>query len=92
MSSYNLVNGVRTSENYDLLTGILREEWGFRGMVTTDWWNYAEHVKEVLAGNDLKMAIGEPDLLEEALEKDTLKRQDLEKCAYRILDMILKLD
>jgi len=61
-------------------------------MVTTDWWNYAEHVKEVLAGNDLKMAIGEPDLLEEALEKDTLKRQDLEKCAYRILDMILKLD
>ena len=92
MSSYNLVNGERTSENYDLLTGILREEWGFRGMVTTDWWNYAEHVKEVLAGNDLKMAIGEPDLLEEALEKDTLKRQDLEKCAYRILDMILKLD
>lgn len=91
MSSYNLINGVRASENKDLLTGILREEWGYTGMVTTDWWNYALHEKEVLAGNDLKMAIGSPDRLKYGLEEGTITRKDLEKCAKRILQLILKL-
>ena len=55
MSSYNIINGHRASENKDLLTGILREEWGFDGMVTTDWWTFGEHYKETAAGNDMKM-------------------------------------
>ena len=55
MSSYNLVNGLPASESRDLLTGILREEWGFRGMVTTDWWGNGEQYREILAGNDVKM-------------------------------------
>lgn len=58
MSSYNIMNGHRTSEYKELLTGVLREEWGFGGMVTTDWWTCGEHYKETHAGNDLKMPRG----------------------------------
>jgi len=92
MSSYNIVNGHRASECHDLLTGILRDEWGYDGLVTTDWWNFAEHYKEVLAGNDVKMACGFPHQLTEAVEAGVLTRKDLEICAKRVLDLILKLD
>ncbi len=92
MSSYNVVNGQRASENRDLLTGILREEWGFDGMVTTDWWTFGEHYKETAAGNDMKMATGFPDRLREALEKGLLKREDMEKAARNILRLILRVD
>ena len=92
MSSYNIINGHRASENRDLLTGILREEWGFDGMVTTDWWTLGEHYKEVAAGNDMKMATGFPDRLQEALEKGVLTREDMEKAAENILRLILRID
>ena len=92
MSSYNIINGHRASENKDLLTGILREEWGFDGMVTTDWWTFGEHYKEVAAGNDMKMATGFPDRLQEALEKGVLTREDMEKAAGNILRLILRID
>lgn len=92
MSSYNIVNGHRASENRELLEDILRGEWGFDGMVTTDWWTNGEHYKEVKAGNDVKMAIGFPERLLEALEKGIITRGDMEICARRILGLILKLD
>lgn len=92
MSSYNIINGHRASENKDLLTGILRDEWGFEGMVTTDWWTYGEHYKEVKAGNDVKMACGYPEKLLEAKEKGVLSREEMEICGKRILDLILKVD
>ena len=92
MSSYNLINGQRASENKDLLTGILREEWGFKGIVTTDWWTRGEHYKETKAGNDIKMGCGYPDRLLTALEKGLITREEMEVCARRILEMILKLD
>ncbi len=92
MSSYNIINGHRASENRDLLTGILREEWGFDGMVTTDWWTFGEHYKEVVAGNDMKMATGFPDRLQEALDKGVLTRADMEKAAGNILRLILRID
>jgi beta-glucosidase len=41
MTSYNIINGIRASENKELITGILRCEWGYQGMITTDWWNHA---------------------------------------------------
>jgi beta-glucosidase len=58
MTAYNLINGHRASESTELLDGILRGEWGWQGMVTTDWWTYAEHYKEAKAGNDIKMGCG----------------------------------
>lgn len=91
MSSYNLINGLHTSENYELLTGILRDEWGFKGMVVTDWGVKNRPVVEVLAGNDMKMHCGYPDELKEAYENGILTRADLELCVKRILEMFTKL-
>ena len=55
MTAYNLINDVRASENAELITGILRREWGYSGLVTTDWWNIASRTKERIAGNDIHM-------------------------------------
>ena len=92
MSSYNIINGYRASENKDLLTGILRNEWGYTGMVTTDWWTCGEHYKETKTGNDLKMGNGYPKRVKEAYEKGAISRNEIEICVKRILNFILKLD
>ena len=92
MSSYNIINGQRASESKELLTDILREEWGYTGLVMTDWWNRAEHYKEILAGNDLKMANGYPERVQAAMELGLVTRSDLEVCARRVLELILKID
>ena len=92
MSSYNMINGHRASENRELLEDILRSEWGFEGMVTTDWWTYGEHYKEVKAGNDVKMGCGYPERLMEAKKLGLISRRDMEVCAKRVLELILKLD
>lgn len=91
MSSYNLINGLHTSESYELLTGILRNEWGFNGMVVTDWGVKNRPVIEVKAGNDMKMHCGYPDELIEAVNNNELTRADLELCVKRILEMFFKL-
>ncbi|QFJ54659.1 glycoside hydrolase family 3 protein [Pseudobutyrivibrio xylanivorans] len=92
MSAYNAVNGERASESHDLLTGILREEWGYEGMVTSDWWTRGEQYKEVNAGNDLKMGNGFVDRLKLADEKGALDHDQLKLNAKRILNTILKFD
>ena len=92
MSSYNIINGHRASENRDLLTGILREEWGYEGMVTTDWWTCGEHYKETMAGNDIKLGTGYPERLTEALEKGLLTREAVNTAAKHILGLILHID
>ena len=91
MSSYNLINGLHTSESYELLTCILRDEWGFKGMVVTDWGVKNRPVIEVKAGNDMKMHCGYPDELKEAYEKGELTRAELELCVTKILKMFTKL-
>ncbi len=92
MSSYNAINGCRASESRELLEGILREEWGYEGLVLTDWWNRGEHYKEILAGNDVKMATGYPDRVAKAMEAGVLGRSDLKRSAERVLDFLLKID
>ena len=92
MSSYNIINGWRASECRDLLETILRDEWGYQGLVVTDWWTRGEHYKEILAGNDVKMGSGFPDRVAAAQEKGAIGRADYEHCARRVLEMIMKLD
>ncbi len=92
MTSYNIINGHRASENVQLLEGILRKEWGYEGCVTTDWWTCGEHYKETKAGNDVKMGCGYPERLMEAMEKGYLTRKEMEACAKRVLELILKID
>ena len=55
MTSYNRMNSMKTSESYDLLTGILREEWKYDGLVMTDWGTTSKIDREAHAGNGVKM-------------------------------------
>ncbi len=92
MTSYNKINSERTSESHDLITGILRDEWGFEGMVTTDWWNNATHYKEIIAGNDIRMQNYNHKELKKALEEGLVTKEEIMACVKRILEMIMKLD
>jgi len=92
MSSYNIINGHRASENRELLEDILRGEWGWNGMVTTDWWTCGEHYKETKAGNDVKMGCGYPERLLKAKILGLISREEMNVCANRILELILKVD
>lgn len=92
MSSYNLVNGTHASSNRELLTDILRGEWGWGGVVTTDWWTYERQYLELAAGNDIKMGCGMPDHTLEMLKAGKVRRKDLRISARRVLELMLKLD
>ena len=92
MTSYNILNGIRTSENHELVTDILRGEWGYEGMVTSDWWNHSDHYKEIAAGNDVKMARGNPEHTLQMIREGKLDASDVRTCCRRVLEMILRLD
>lgn len=94
MTAYNLVNDVRSSESAEMITGILRYEWGFDGLVITDWHNTAEKSAEVRAGNDIRM----PSTANDGKHKyiDTISclntRSELAVCVKRLLELILWLE
>lgn len=92
MSSYNILNGTYTSQNRELLTDILRGEWGFTGMITTDWMNRSAQVPEIKAGNDLKMPIGEPAAVFEAYQRGDITREEIQACAVRVLKLIARFE
>ncbi len=92
MTSYNLVNGEHTSSNPELLTGILRNEWGYDGLIMTDWWSTGDPYRDLLAGIDLRMPNGVPERIKAALDKGLITRKDLERAARHILELILKMD
>ena len=92
MTSYNLMNGSYTSENKDLITGILRGEWGYTGLVITDWGNWAEHYREALAGNNVRMPFGSLKRLQKAMELGLIRREDLVANATKLLEFLLKLN
>lgn len=67
MTSYNLINGTHTSSSVDLITHILRGEWGFQGLVMTDWGSQSEKAYDLAAGNDLIMGGYRSDFLKAAV-------------------------
>jgi len=92
MSSYNKLNGDYTQQSHDLLTKVLRDEWGFQGIVMTDWGNKANTVKAVKAGNDL-MEPGnqnEIDRIIEGVKSGAITQEELDTNVRRILEYIVK--
>lgn len=91
MSSYNKLNGTYTSEEYDLLTTILRKEWGFNGIVMTDWFGGKDAVAQMKAGNDLLMP-GTPDqkkAIKDAVNNGMLDVKIIDANAERMVNYIL---
>ena len=95
MASYNQVNGQYSMGNHDLLTKILRDDWGYKGIVMTDWIGIRkglETISEVQAGNDL-MEPGQPAQVEEIIKgvKDgKLSIADVDRNVRRMLEYIVK--
>ncbi|MEK4517717.1 glycoside hydrolase family 3 C-terminal domain-containing protein [Paenibacillus sp. FSL H8-0122] len=93
MCSYNQVNGEYASESYELLTKVLREEWGFEGFVVSDWGAVNERVKALAAGLELEMpssaGIGDAKIVA-AVKSGELAMETLDLAVERILAFIFK--
>ena len=93
MCSYNRINGVYSCENDWLLNKVLRDEWGFEGLVMTDWGAMDERVPSLKAGLDLEMpdCHGETDkLIVKAVQSGELEESVLDTAVERILTMVDK--
>ncbi|HET9826422.1 MAG TPA: glycoside hydrolase family 3 C-terminal domain-containing protein, partial [Chitinophagaceae bacterium] len=92
MSSYNKINGTYTSEEYDLLQTILRKEWGFKGLVMTDWFGGRNPVEQMKARNDLLMpgTQQQSQRIIDAVNHDSLDVKVLDENVERILTVILQ--
>ncbi len=92
MSSYNLINGRRCCTSYEQIQGILRDEWGYKGLVFSDWWTPCEQKYCVISGNDVRMPDGDHEKLKAALQNGELSRSHFELCAKRILELAMKFE
>ena len=101
MTAYNPVNGVYSSANWEAINGILRGEWGFDGVVMTDWWTTQNLEDEVHAGGDIKMPesgpgsyTADPKDTDPVMLMDTgrLDRGAVIASVRRILQLMSKLD
>ncbi|MBN2242533.1 MAG: glycoside hydrolase family 3 protein [Acidobacteria bacterium] len=92
MSSYNKINGTYASESHDLLTKILRQDWGFQGFVMTDWGGGSDPVAQMKAGNDLLMPgnARQAQAIIAAVKEGQLDEGVLDENAARILRILFK--
>ncbi|MBP5316522.1 MAG: glycoside hydrolase family 3 C-terminal domain-containing protein, partial [Bacteroidales bacterium] len=92
MSSYNQMNGQFTQQNRELLTTVLREEWGFDGIVMTDWGNKEGTVKAVIAQNDLMEpgAENEIERIIKGVQDGTISQADLDRNVRNMLEYIVR--
>ena len=94
MTSYNEVNGTYANENKHLLQDILRKDWGFDGIVITDWGASNDHVKGVAAGSDLEMPTPGFDSARQliaAVKDGEITEKEIDECVDHMLDAILTL-
>ncbi len=94
MTSYNEINGTYANEHKHLLQDILRKEWGFDGIVITDWGASNDHAAGVAAGSNLEMPAPGLDAAREiikAIETKTLTMEELDACVDDLLDAVLTL-
>ncbi len=92
MTSYNYINGIYTSESKDLVTTILRDEWGYEGTVMTDWFSGKDGAKQMWAGNDM-LQPGKPeqfDSIVAGVKSGKLAEADLDLCVERTLNLVEK--
>ena len=92
MSSYNQVNGEFAQQSHGLLTTILRDEWGYKGIVMTDWGAKEGTMKAVIAGNDLMEPGNQTEInrIIEGVNNGTIPMTDLDRNARRILQYIVR--
>ncbi len=92
MSSYNSLNGVATSTSRELLTDILRGEFGFEGMVMSDWGSQGTVDAKVNAGNDINMPgeEGDPEVIIRAYNNGTLDKTALDAACFNILRLVTR--
>lgn len=92
MSSYNYINGTYASENEALLTTLLRDEWGFKGMVMTDWFGGKDAVAQMIAGNDMLQPgrANQYNMIIEGVKSGKLDESILNRNVKRVLELILQ--
>ena len=92
MSSYNYFNGQYTSESEDLLTSVLRDEWGYKGTVMTDWFGGADGAAQVVAGNDMLQPGRQAQYndIVEAVNNGSLDIALVNRNVKRILELVVK--
>ncbi len=92
MSSYNKINGTYTSQSKDLLTTVLRDEWGFKGLVMTDWYGGDDGAAQMAAGNDMLQPgkTTQYQQIMDALAAGTLTEAELDVCVKRCLELVAR--
>ena len=96
MTSYNLINGIHTANSYDLCTTVARDEWGFEGIIMTDWTTTTAGGSKpfvcAIAGNDLIMPANQIDIdnIMAALKDGSLPRSTARICAARLIKVIFQ--
>lgn len=94
MTSYNQVNGTYANENTHLLKDILRDEWGYDGIVITDWGGSNDHIRGVMAGSDLEMPTPGMDSARQivkAVQDGKLSESAVDSCVDRLLEAVITL-
>ena len=92
MTSYNKINGTYTSEEKDLVETVLREDWGYKGVVMTDWYGGKDAVAQMKAGNDM-LQPGRPSQYHEIIDgvnNGSLDVADLDRNVKRILEFVVR--
>lgn len=95
MSSYNKVNGYYTNENVHLMSGILRNDWNYKGTIISEWGGSDSRIRGLLAGNDLEMptTCGETNIeIMKAVENDVIRESLVDNAVSHLLDLAFSTD